>query len=217
MFKKNKCKRCGEKLKKKYQFCPTCGSRVSSFNEKDFGLLGTSDFVNLSNELHLPFGFNKLLNSLMKNLEVEMKEIPFDSSLPLDKKTGISISISSKGDNKPQVKISNSSNSQKNAEKIKEKFKTPYFNQEQILQFSKLEKQEPKTNIRRLSNKMLYEIYLPHVKSLKDISINQLESSLEIKAISKKIGYTKIIPINLPLKEYSFSKGKLVLELGLKH
>ncbi len=217
MFKKNRCKRCGEKTKKKYQFCPSCGNKLSSFKEKDFGLLGTNDLINLGNEVRLPVGFNKLINSLMKNLEVEMKEIPFDSSFPIDKKNGISISISSVGNNPPKIKVSNSPNLKEKSEKVKEKIKTHSFNSEQILQFSKLEKQEPKTDIRRLSNKVLYEISLPYVKSLEDISINQLESSIEIKAISKKIGYTKVIPINLPLQEYSFSKGKLLLELGIKH
>ena len=91
------------------------------------------------------------------------------------------------------------------------------FSKESSKKFAQLPKQEPKTNIRRLSDKVIYEIEIPEVKSSKDISIIQLESSIEIKAIGKKHAYLKRIPINLPIINYIFSKEKLTLELGVKH
>jgi hypothetical protein len=87
------------------------------------------------------------------------------------------------------------------------------FSQENKNTFSKLEKTEPKTSIRRLSNKIIYEIDVPDVESIEHVSINQLENSIEIKAIGKKTGYEKIIPINFPISSYQLSEGKLILEL----
>jgi len=38
-----------------------------------------------------------------------------------------------------------------------------------------LPRHEPATNIRRLSNKVVYEIEMPEIKSIEDISIIKLE------------------------------------------
>ena len=54
---------------------------------------------------------------------------------------------------------------------------------------------------------------MPEVKSFKDILINKLENSIEIKAIGKTKAYFKIIPINMPIVSQNLSQGKLVLEL----
>ena len=73
--------------------------------------------------------------------------------------------------------------------------------------FQKLPKKQPETNVRRFSNKVVYEIDIPGVESIKDVSISQLENSIEIKAVAKKNAYEKIIPIGLPISKYDFSKG----------
>jgi len=54
---------------------------------------------------------------------------------------------------------------------------------------------------------------MPGVKSMKAVSIIQLENSIEIKALAKDKVFHKIIPINLPIRKYNLEKGKLVLEL----
>jgi HSP20 family molecular chaperone IbpA len=88
------------------------------------------------------------------------------------------------------------------------------FDEERRKKMMELPEREPKTNVRRLSNKVLYELSIPGVNSLEDISINQLEDSIEIKAISLKNAYRKLIPVSLPIKHYSVSKGKLTLEFA---
>jgi HSP20 family molecular chaperone IbpA len=133
------------------------------------------------------------------------------------KKDGISISISTFGNGAPRVKVTPMGNQQIAEEKPTEKIKQNNFTKEKIKKFSKLKREEPKTNIRRLSNKLVYEIEMPGVKSIEDISISQLENSIEIKAISEKKAYAKIIPINLPIKNFDLSEGKLILELGIKN
>jgi hypothetical protein len=219
MFKRIKCKRCGEKIKSKYSFCPGCGNRVNQENEEDYGLLGKNDFKEIENELKLPFGMNSILNSLINNLEVNVHDVSdkIERDLNSPKKRAISISISRVGGGKPNIKFSESNQEKIEKEKIKEKLQKNYFTSEKIKKFSSLKKEEPKTDLRRLSNRVIYELEMPKVHSIDDISIVKLENSIEIKAIGKDVGYTKIIPISLPIKNYEFSKGKLVLELGLKH
>ena len=70
--------------------------------------------------------------------------------------------------------------------------------------------------MRRLSNKVVYEIEIPEVAE-EDVSIIKLENSIEIKAISKDKSYKKLISIDLPIKSYKITNGKLILELGLKN
>ena len=78
---------------------------------------------------------------------------------------------------------------------------------------AKLPRKEPETKVRRLTDKIIYEINLPGVKSLKNITVNKLENSIEIKAISKDRAYFKLIPIALPLIRYYLKKESLFLEL----
>lgn len=79
--------------------------------------------------------------------------------------------------------------------------------------YSRLPRQEPETSVRRLTDKIIYEISLPGIKNEKDISINKLQNSIEIKAFSKDKAYFKLIPISLPIKTWNLDKEKLVLEL----
>ena len=79
---------------------------------------------------------------------------------------------------------------------------------------AELPKKEPKTILKRLGDKIIYEIEMPEVKSLNDVLINYLENSIEIKAIGESAIYSKIIPINMPITNQELSEGKLILELG---
>ncbi len=213
MFKKRTCKKCGEKISENYKFCPHCGFTDNNFNDGAWGMLGKNDLIPQDN-FQLPPGFNMIFNSLMKNLGKQLKGMQDESQKDFDKgikKEGISISISTSGNNPARIKINPLTNKKKSVQKIPSQ-----FSKESLKKFAKLPKKEPKTNIRRLSNKVIYEIEIPYVKSLKDISIIKLENSIEIKAIGKNYAYFKSIPINLPIINYIFSKEKLTLEFGIK-
>jgi HSP20 family molecular chaperone IbpA len=221
MFNKKKCPNCKSKIEEKFDFCPYCGASLSSGNMED-GLLGKNDFTPIRNELKMPMGLNAIINSMMKSMSKEFEQL--DSTLPKEgkpkgvKKDGISISISTFGDGPPKIKINNSGNNQKvEAKKIIEKKKEDTFTKERIKKFASFEKEEPKTNVRRLANKVIYEIEMPGVKEIDDISILKLENSIEIKAVGEKKAYKKIIPINLPIINYDLSEGRLILELGIKN
>jgi HSP20 family molecular chaperone IbpA len=80
--------------------------------------------------------------------------------------------------------------------------------------YSKLPREEPKTKITRLSNKISYELSLPGVKKEDNISIIPVESGFEIKAVSDKKSYFKSLQIALPLVGYALSGEKLSLNFN---
>jgi HSP20 family molecular chaperone IbpA len=219
MFGKKKCKNCGEKISDSYNFCPYCRAPLRDPEGGDWGLLGKNDFVGPEN-VKLPLGFNTLFNSLVKNLNKQFKDFDTKSGKSPKKsgvkKGGLSISISTSGDKPPEIRVSSFGNvpefekQEKNIRKKSKELKLPGLDAKK---FVGLPKEEPATNIRRLSNRVIYEINMPGVKSIKDISIIQLENSIEIKALSKKKVFYKIIPIKLPIRKYNLLKGKLTLEL----
>ena len=54
---------------------------------------------------------------------------------------------------------------------------------------------EAKTKLRRLSDKVVYEIAAQGIESPDDVLISKLESGYEIKAIGKKKIYVNTIPM----------------------
>jgi HSP20 family molecular chaperone IbpA len=221
MFKKKTCKNCGEKINEKYNFCPYC--RVPLNEGEDWGMLGKNDFMSPMEEMRLPMGLNTIFNSLMNNLNKQFNELDRDrkeekkSKIP-GKKGGISISISTSGKLPPEIKVKSFGDipefkeKEKKMEKKGKGLKIDNL-KNKSKKFAGLPKEEPITDIRRFSNRVVYEIEMPGVKSMKDVSIIQLENSIEIKALAKDKVYSKLIPINLPIRDYNLEKGKLVLEL----
>lgn len=218
------------KSSKEFEFCPHCGTTFSkSPNEidqekKDFGMLGKRDklenssainFTNIPNlnnldinnidlknldnlGIKLPFGFNKLFKQLVKELDKQFKEL--DKSISERDNNGINIRIET---NIPGFE----------EQEIKEATKKNYVTEEIAKKLSKLPRKEAEAKVRRLSDKIIYEVSMPGVKSLKDVIINRLENSIEIKGITTKELLTKNIPVNLPIQKYSLKNGKFLLEL----
>lgn len=239
MFNKKKCKKCGEKIGKDHSFCPYCGNPTSfsnfkeDFSEEEWGMLGKEDRIDpFTTEVSLPFGFNALFNTLVKSLDSQFKELdkelgrktnfnekPTNKNNILKKSGGISISISSFGSKPPEIKVHSFGNIpefKQGEMQLRKQVKKQRTNisEENLKKLSTLPREEPSTNIRRLSNKVIYEIDIPGVKKIEDVSIIQLENSIEIKAISKDKAYFKLIPINMPIIDQKLAKGKLILELS---
>ncbi|MAH03590.1 hypothetical protein CMI39_02270 [Candidatus Pacearchaeota archaeon] len=220
MFGKKECEKCKEKVNKKYDFCPHCGNLINGNYKKDedLGMLGKNDNMNEFEELSKSlFGgrgnsmLNKMLGSAMKMLEKEMeKEIKRKDNQP---KTNFQLFINGK-----RLNLNNSKNQPQvnKRQKMKEIFLNQ-FSKDNIKKFLKLPRVEPTTNIRRLSDKVIYEIYMPGIKSIKDISVIKLENSIELKAISKNKSYFKLIPISLPIVKYGLLKDNLILEFGVRN
>jgi hypothetical protein len=217
MFKKKKCPNCKSKVESRFDFCPYCGSQLLG---EDYGILGKNDFTSIENELKMPIGLNAIINSMMKSMNKEFNQLNSDTQKDNKPKTAkndnkISISISTFGGGPPKISVNGMA--KEKPKKIVEKKKEDTFTKERIKKFSDLEKTEPKANVRRFANKVIYELEMPDVNDINDVSILKLENSIEIKAVGEKKAYKKIIPINFPITDYGLSEGKLILELGIKN
>tara|TARA_Y100000310_G_scaffold342156_1_gene444024 strand:+ start:2005 stop:2661 length:657 start_codon:yes stop_codon:yes gene_type:complete len=215
MFGKRDCKNCGEKVGKNYRFCPHCGNHANKKSKKEnLGMLGENDFEqefgNISNSFFGGMGgkmMGKMFESAMKILEKEMqKEMKKNSRQ--QPKTNFQIFI-----NGEKVNLDSGHSLNRKIERPVKEITMEKLPRGNLKGFSTLRKKEPKTEIRRFSDRVIYEVYMPGVKSLKDVSVMNFENHIEIKATSKDKAYIKRIPIALPITNYEFSKGKLVLEL----
>jgi len=222
MFNKKECGSCNEKVNGKYSFCPNCGNSLNKKRKKeDFGMIGEDDFVNeFENFQNSIFGgvggkvIGKMFESAVRMLEKEIgKERKRKHHGPIGNPgTNFQLFINGK-------RIDGLGTNQNIKEKIKKEKKeisSEGLPQNILKKFSDLPKNNPKTNVRRFSDRVIYEINIPGVKSLKDISITKLENNIEIRAIAKDKAYNKLIPVNFPITDYNFSKGKLVIELDSK-
>lgn len=203
-----RCKNCNKKIKKNYSFCPSCGAQINK-NSKDYGLLGRSDsekkeknsmLGGISDKIMM-----KMIGSAMKMLEKELEKDNFEEPKNSPK---LKLMVNGK-------EIFNNKEEEKNSEKNTKKLPIE-FSKDNLKKWTTLEKKEPKTNLKRLGDKVYYELDLPGVESIKDVSIINLEKSLDIRAVSKKVAYQKNIPIDMPLSKYTLLRDKLILEILAK-
>lgn len=205
MIGRKKCNVCGEKVRSRDNFCSNCGTQLKDFLDKG-GLLGRNDSgFSESPKLAESFGdriINKMISSTFKMLEKEMNGIQNETKMPNGK---IRLMVNGR-ELVPEVQ-------RKPKKDPNVKFLPIEFSDENLVKWKKIKKREPKSKLKRVEDKIEYEVEIPGVKSIKDISIIKLENSLEVKALGEKTGYIKRIPINLPLKKYSLVKGILTLEM----
>ena len=212
---KKKCENCGHKSNSNSNFCPSCGNSFLDprKEETDFGLLGRNDSIN-SNFQEIPiqgFGitdrlFSSVFNSLMKNLDKQFQnqfkemEKDFQNAEIKTFPNGIRIKIAG-----PQIIQAR----QKKKARVRKPITT-----EQIKKISSLPKAEAKINVKRLGDKVVYELNTPGVQSVDDIFISKLESGYEVKALGSKKVYVNSIPVNLPISKYSILDNKLFVEFN---
>ena len=212
MFGKQRCPFCGNKTGKKYLFCPYCGKSLKEKNRDEF----------FTPSFKLGFPFNSLIRQMEKQIEKQFKELDAElgefrmpeaaKRMPVE---GLSISISSSSNGPPIIKVRSLGDDarieKEGAREIK-KIPQKKLSEEEAEKISKLPKEEPKTSVRRLTDKIIYEIEIPEVKK-ENIIINKLQNSIEIKAFSKDKAFFKLIPLALPILKSELKEGKLILEL----
>ena len=211
MFGKKKCGNCNKRVNEKYSFCPYCGNSPTKNSKEDLGMLGKDDFANefenISNALFGGMGtkfIGKMFENIMKNIEREMQRK--GQREMRGPRTNFQLFINGQ-------RVDGFEHSRH--KKPRQKKETQKLPQNILKKFSNLPQKNPKTDVRRFSDKVVYEINMPGVKSLKDISITKLENNIEIKGISKDKAYQKMIPVNFPITDYNLSRGKLVLEFSV--
>jgi len=223
MFKK-KCVKCKSKISKSYEFCPFCGNNLISNTQQDYGLLGKNDSPENFNSLT---GINdsfldKIFQSTLKMLEKQMREInhsqnqnPKRINPQINPKSNLNVQFFVNG-----KKVNPTINKQpipKQQQPQQQQNQIPEFSEEKLKQIAKLPRIEPISKIKRLSGKLIYELEVPGVKNIENIMINNLETSIEIKALAEKAVYYKAINLNLPVIRYSLDNEVIFLELGAKN
>jgi hypothetical protein len=212
MFSSKKCQRCEGKLKEEYSFCPYCSLdlRNPEADMSDFGMLGRNDSVSgapLQGGGGLGIGdsiFNSILNNVMKMMENQMKNLNNDKIDFGDSKPEIT-----QLPNGIQIKMGHKKHTHKDEPK------TRVISEEQRERMAKLPRGQAKAEVRRLSDKVVYELNTPGVENVNDIFVSKVESGYEVKALGKKKIYFNSLQIGLPLKKYSIKDSKLTMEFGL--
>jgi len=207
MFKK-KCPNCDRKIENSHKFCPFCGYDISGRDNEDFGFLGRDDFDNNFESMFNGFPLNKIFQSAMKMMEKTIRETQKQEVNPPKESFSNSMDIQFFVNGKKVFP----------EQRVKQQIQKPVkieneLAPERIEKISKLPRKEPKTSMKRIGEKVVYELSVPGVEDINDILINQLENSIEVKAISKTKVYSKNLNVNLPILKYSLNRGNLTLEL----
>jgi len=165
----------------------------------DFGMLGEDDFGNdVGIEQKLPFGMEKIMGSLVKQLEKQMGNMNFDG-MP----KGIRINIVRGG---PQMR-------QVVRETPKGKKEIVRISDEENERRMVLKKVEAESKVRRLADRIIYEIDAPGVRDKNDVVVTELATGLEIRMYSKDKCYVKLIPLKVELIGYRVKSEKVFVEL----
>lgn len=222
MFGSKKCPKCEKKITNDFEFCPYCGLSLRNplKEREDFGILGTndnvSDFERMFNGIMRPGMLDKMVSSILKNLENESRmqeDVSMRNSEAFPKmNSNFELFINGKKIpiNQNSIQISGKRPEIQKPAPIK-------VDEEFIKKSAKLPRKEAKTRLTRLSNKLIYELDTPDLENLNAVLINKLEESLEIKAYTKKAVYYKNLPIKLPLVKYYLKEEKLFLEFQTKN
>ena len=200
---KKKCPACEKKIESKFNFCPHCGTSFKA-NDNNFGMLGNSDTINkIGNDIKLPFGMEKMMGSLIKQLEKQMGSVNFQDENGIPK--GIKIKIA----RNPQMNQIGQVIQQK--PKVQEI--TPKISEKESKRRMALPKVEVESKIKRLSNTIIYEIETPGVKNKEDVVLTELATGLEIKAYSNNKCYVKFIPLKVEVIEYYVKQEKVFVDI----
>ena len=206
--KKQDCPKCKSSIKQEFDFCPHCGCDIRSPEKdlQDYGLLGKHDMTQTPLVGGGSMGFSdKILNSiftqLMKTLEQQMRgaaprqaENTEVRQLP----NGIILTVNTQRN--PSARVS----------------KRRTLSEAQMKRMAALPRAEAKTDVRRLSDRVLYELKAPGVGSVEDVFVSKVESGYEVKVISEKKVYVNSLQIDLPLKGYSLDEKGVTFEFGLQ-
>lgn len=206
MFRKAlRCPNCGYPIKEEWSYCPNCGYLLGFRRFEDF-------FEDIDKEIR------SIIKQFFRPFEIRFEDFEKE---PYIRTAGISIRIESGTGKKPKIYVKTFGDYKDLEPKIKEQLAKKY-GIEEVKEEEKVKEvreikvtEEPEAKIRRIGQKIEIEIDLPEVSSEKDIEINELEESIEIKAYAKDKAYFKIIakPANKHISEKKFENGKLKIIL----
>lgn len=200
---RKKCNSCEGKIESKFEFCPYCGNSLKkNKDKKNFGMLGRNDTITkTSEEVKLPFGMEKMVGSLIKQLEKQMGTANFEDIQGMPK--GIKFKITR---GTPQM-------GQMIQEKPKIHEEISKVSDKELKRRMKLPKVDVESKVRRLADTITYEMETPGVKKKEDVVLTKLATGLEMKAYSNNKCYVKFIPLKIEVIEYYVREEKVFVEL----
>ncbi|MEK6818621.1 MAG: hypothetical protein AABY10_01670, partial [Nanoarchaeota archaeon] len=189
----NKCEQCNGNIEKKYSFCPFCGDSLIDIKKQreDYGLIGKNDLEENNEDQVMQNGlgitdklinsvFNSMLRSLDKQFQNQIKNVRKEEKTEIMTfPNGIKIKISGPFQEKQKLK-------QKKPQQIE-------INESLIRKINSLPKEKAKTSMKRIGNRVLYELKTPGLTSPHDVLVSKLESGYEIKAVGDKKVYVNSI------------------------
>ncbi len=212
-----KCNRCGSEIESTWNFCPKCGSKKGGDPFDDMGRdLFSQVFGKMKNTLP---GFSGMEREMEKDIEaIDLSPMFRRQPGEQPKRRGFTVRIRSGTGQKPDVDIKTFGGVRReNVERqIEDRFGVrPEKRTMKIPAIRKIPKktEEPKAEIKRIGDAVAVDISLPGVKGTEDIYINELNSSVEVKAIAGDKAYFKILtkPENFRMKGKEFRNGVLKL------
>ncbi len=198
MFGK-KCRGCAEKVDRKFSYCPWCGEpQKAGAQRKDLGMLGGDDRGQVQEDLKLPFGLNKMVGSLVKQLEKEMGGVNMNGAQGLPKNFKIQIGGVPMG--------------QMMQKPVKKK-KVVVVSEEEAERRAGLKKVEAESRVKRIGDVIIYEIEAPGVGKKEDVAVVELESGLEVRVYARDKCYVKVIPMKVEVLGWRVDGDRVSVEL----
>lgn len=201
-----KCEKCKSSIHEDFSFCPYCGNPMldAEKESKELGMLGRTDAIDErlnkqitdSNLSFMDKVMDSVMNSMVRSMEKEMKK-------SISQPKGMSVFPSN-----IRIKVMPLASQKKAALKHQQKS----ISEEQIEKMSKFPRAVAKTKVRRLTDKIVYELSVPGLESPGDVFISKLENGYEIKAIGKNKVYVNSLPIELPIRGLAISQDTLSVE-----
>jgi HSP20 family molecular chaperone IbpA len=215
------CPRCGAKIEKDWEYCPKCGVR---FRKRDDFFSGFFDVGKIFDR------FQKMQEEINKSFEKDFEVFDLSPAFrkPVKgKSSGFTIKITRVGNKEPKVSVNTFGDVDRESVKREVKdlaedagidIRQPAAREHKPKEELPVPKytEEPKTSVKRLDSKVLVEIDVPGVKSDDNIRVNELENSVEVKALAGDKAYFKILtkPEQFRITRKEFRKGKLLIEFS---
>jgi len=95
----------------------------------------------------------------------------------------------------------------------KDKVEMPKISAEEAERRMGLRKVKAESRVRRLADRIVYEIDAPGIRDKVDVVVTELATGLEIRAYSDDKCYVKFIPLKVEVIGYSVRSEKVFVEL----
>lgn len=204
-----KCSTCEYYVEEDWEFCPSCGSPTK---RKDI-------FSDIFEQI------SKQFKEMNKLFERNIEAVDISPWFKKPKGKGFSIKIITGLGKQPEIKVHSFGGIDENKiikdiynqlgiEKSKSDAIVNEINKQKPIKAPKTT-EEPKTDIRRINNRVIVELKLPGAKK-EDIEVNELEYSVEVKAVVGDKAYFKILtkPKESNIIEKKFENEVLHLEFA---